>query len=170
MSNVRVAESAIHGLGVFAVARLLAGELVLKIDDSRVVSEEDPLDPEQGEEERHCDYLAGGRVVLMKVPERFINHRCDPNVYVRTIANDRYVVALRDIQPGEEIGYDYCVNGDGDTAWTCHCQSPHCRHQLLSGFFHLPQDVQIRYLSQLEDWFINEHRELVDALKRRIPL
>jgi hypothetical protein len=166
MSPVYTADSPIHGTGVFSSSRLSPGEIVLRIDDSRVVTEADPLDPAKGDLEHHCDYLAGGKVVLMQPPERFINHRCDPNVYIRTIAGDRHVVALREIRPGDEITYDYCVNGDGETEWTCTCGSPACRNHHLSGFFHLPIDVQARYLALLEDWFVAEHRDEVDSLKR----
>jgi GNAT superfamily N-acetyltransferase len=148
----------------------LPGEIIMKINDSRVVSDADPLDPTNGEFEQHCDYLAGGTVVLMQDPERFINHRCEPNTYVRTITGDRYVVAVREIRPNDEITYDYCVNGDGDTAWDCSCESPECRNRHLSGFFHLPVDLQARYLALLEDWFIAEHREEVEILKRRVEV
>ncbi len=168
MSRVYTADSPIHGTGVFSSARFWPGEVVLKIDDSRVVTDANPLVPKKGEEERHCDYLADGKVVLMQPPERFINHRCDPNTYIRTIAGDRHVVALRDIQPGDEITYDYCVNGDGDTEWSCACGSPACRKRHMSGFFHLPEDVQARYLALLDAWYVAEHRDEVDALKRRV--
>ena len=130
------------------------------------MTDADPLDPARGEFEHHCDYLAGGKVVLMQPPERYINHRCDPNTFTRTIAGDRYVVALREIRPGEEITYDYCLNSVGDTAWDCTCGSPVCRKHHLSGFFHLPVEIQARYLALLEDWFVAEHREEVEALKR----
>ena len=140
----------------------------MTVSDSRVVTDPYPLDPTKGEFEHHCDDLADGKVVLMQPPERFINHRCDPNTYVRTIAGDRYVVALRELSPGDEITSDYCVNGDGDTAWDCSCGSPACRRRHLSGFFHLPEEVQARYLALLEDWFVGEHREEVDRLKRRV--
>jgi uncharacterized protein len=168
MSRVHTAESPIHGTGVFSSASFSPGEIILKIDDSRIVTDADPLDPAKGEFEHHCDYLAGGMVVLMQYPERFINHRCDPNTYVRTIAGDRYVIALREIRPGDEITYDYCLNSDGDTAWDCSCGSPECRRHHLSGFFHLPVDVQARYLALLEDWFVAEHQEEVEALKRKV--
>ena len=168
MVRVYTAESPIHGTGVFSLARLSPGQVVLRIDDTRVVTDAEPLDPEEGEFDHHCDYLAGGVVVLMRHPERSINHRCDPNTYIRTIAEDRYVVALREIGPGEEITYDYCLNGDGDTPWECACGSPSCRMHLLSGFFHLPEEVQARYLALLENWFVAEHRDEVDALKLRI--
>jgi GNAT superfamily N-acetyltransferase len=167
MSRVYTAESPIHGTGVLAAAPFAPGELVLRIDDTRIVTDADPLDPGRGELEHHCDYLAGGKVVLMQPPERFINHRCDPNSYIRTIAGDRYVVALREIRTGDEITCDYCVNGDGDIEWVCDCGSPACRERHLSGFFHLPEDVQARYLALLDEWFIAEHRDKVDDLKRR---
>ena len=86
----------------------------------------------------------------------------------RTISGDRYVVALRVIRPGDEVTYDYCINGDGDTAWDCSCKSPACRKRHLSGFVHLPAHVQARYLALLEDWFVAEHRDEVEFLKRRI--
>ena len=168
MSRAYTTASPIHGTGVFSSAHVSPGEIVLRIDDSRVVTDADPLDPARGEFEHHCDYLAGGKVVLMRPPERFINHACDPNTYIRTIAGDRYVVALREIRPGDEITYDYGVNGDGDTAWDCSCGSPACRRRHVSGFFHLPEGVQARYLALLEDWFVAEHRDEVEFLKRRI--
>jgi GNAT superfamily N-acetyltransferase len=167
MSRVYTAESSIQGTGVFSSAHFSPGEIILRIDDSRVVTDADPLDPAKGQFEHHCDYLSGGKVVLMQPPERFINHRCDPNSYVRTITGDRFVVALREIRAGDEITYDYCVNGDGDTAWDCSCKSPACRRQHLSGFFHLPLYLQSRYLALLEGWFVAEHRDEVEILKRQ---
>jgi uncharacterized protein len=168
MRRVYTAKSLIHGTGVFSSADFSPGEIILKIDDSRVVTDADPLDQAKGEFEHHCDYLATGKVILMQLPERFINHRCEPNTFIRTVSGDRYVVALREIRHGDEITYDYCVNGDGDTVWDCSCKSPECRKRHLSGFFHLPLDVQARYLALLEEWFVAEHGEEVKILKRRI--
>ena len=168
MSHVYIAVSPIHGAGVFSSVHFSPGEIILKIDDSRVVTDADPLDPARGEFEHHCDYLANGKVVLMQVPERFINHSCRPTTFIRTISGDRHVVALRVIRPGDEVTFDYCINGDGDTAWDCSCKSPECRKRHLSGFFHLPVDVQARHLALLEDWFIAEHQNEVEMLKRRI--
>ena len=102
MSRDYTAESTFHGTGVFSAAHFSPGGIALMIDDSGLVTDAGTLDPTKGEFEHHCDYLAGGKVVLMQPPECFINHRCDPNSYVRTIAGDRYVVALRDIRPGDE--------------------------------------------------------------------
>lgn len=168
MVKVEVKESPIHGVGVFATTAISRGAPVLKIDDSRLVTPEYPLDESGGEFEYHCDYLAGGKVVLMQSPERHINHSCDPNTFVKTILGVRYVFALRDIPVAGEITYDYCINGSGNTVWECHCGSTRCRMQIHSDFFHLPPELQVEYLSLLDDWYLEEHEEKVFRLIRSI--
>ena len=44
MSRVNTVESPIQGTGVFSSARFSPGEVVLRIDDSRVVTDAEPLD------------------------------------------------------------------------------------------------------------------------------
>jgi hypothetical protein len=160
-----VAESRIHGLGVFAARDFMEGETVLIIDDSRVVDDAHPLRPEWGGFERHCDYLADGQVVLMQSPERHVNSSCDPNTYVRTIDGVRHVLARRAIKSGEEITYDYVINCHGGAVWQCNCGSSRCRGTIVSSFFELPTDWQSEYLPLLDEWFVEEHREKVESLR-----
>lgn len=167
MIDVIVAESKIHGLGVFAARDFAEGEVILPIDDSRVVDEEHPPRPELGEHGHHCDYLAGGKTVLMRSPERHINSCCDPNVYVKTVAGIRHVVARRPIRAGEEITYDYIIDCHGGIVWRCACGSPRCRGTIVSSFFELPVESQLEYLPLLNEWFVEEHREKVEALRAR---
>lgn len=167
MSDVIVAESGIHGLGVFASRDFAAGEIILPIDDSRVVDDEHPLRSELGEYSYHCDYLAGGVTVLMRSPERHINSCCDPNTYVKTVDGVRHVVARRPINSGEEITYDYIIDCHGGIVWQCGCGSPRCRGTIVSSFFELPLELQLEYLPLLNEWFVEDHREKVEALRRR---
>jgi hypothetical protein len=160
---VLVHQSNINGLGVFAERPFRMGEAILEIDDSRIVDGSHPLD--SSDDPRHCDYLEAGKTVLMQTPERHINHSCDPNAYVKTIAGKRLVIALRDIANGEEITYDYCINGYGDTVWTCVCGASRCRHTIHSDFFHLPVELQRAYLPLLDDWFRQERTAEVSALE-----
>ena len=162
--KVVLKESPINGTGVFAAVDFKKGQPILKIDDSRVVSRDHPLRVSEGEYERHCDYLAGGKVILMRSPERHINHSCDPNSFVKTIDGIRYVFALADIACGEEITYDYCINGFGDVVWQCNCGSQRCRREIHSDFFHLPYSLQLEYLPWLDDWYLEEYRENVQQL------
>ncbi len=163
-ATVTVAASGINGLGVFAAAQFQPGDVILSIDDSFVVDAAHPVPPG---EEHHCDYLEQGKTVWMQSPERYINHSCDPNVYVRTSNGIRQVVALREIPAGEEIAYDYCINSSGDTVWACRCAASRCRRSIHSDFFHLPIDVQKEYLPLLDDWFVKEYAGQVAALRAR---
>jgi uncharacterized protein len=154
VSDLLVLNSPINGLGVFARRSFRKGETLLEIDDSRIVDDAHPLAP--GDDPHYCDYLARKTIVLMQAPERHINHSCDPNSYVQTVNGRRLVWALRDIPEGEEITYDYCINSDGETVWTCHCGAARCRHQIHSDYFHLPIQLQLEYLPLLDDWFRQE--------------
>ncbi len=162
--QVTAGASAIHGTGVIAMAALAQGEAVLRIDDTRVVTPEAPLRPELGEHDHHCDYLGRRGTVLMRWPERHINHSCDPNTYVRTLLGARYVFALRPIAAGAEITYDYCINGYGDTLWDCACGAARCRRRIHSDFFHLPWALQVEYLPLLDTWYVEEYAEEVAAV------
>lgn len=162
--DVAVRSSAIQGFGVFAVRPFPRGTVVQVIDDSRIVDDLHPLGP--GDDARHCDYLEGGKVVLMQPPERHINHSCHPNTYVKTVDGRRLVLALRDIPAVEEITYDYCINGGGNTVWTCHCGAARCRREIHSDFFHLPLELQREYLPLLDDWFRRERSAEVEELIR----
>ena len=163
--DVYVAPSPIHGEGVFARRPFKKGERILAIDDSCVVTEEDPLLPEAGGTPERYDDLAGGKVVRLR-PPHFTNHSCSPSSYAKTIDGVRYRIALRDIPPGEEITSDYCINGRGDTVWQCNCGSRRCRRTIHSDYFHLPLTLQLEYLPLLDDWFVEENQMLVDRLSQ----
>jgi hypothetical protein len=51
--------------------------------------------------------------------------------------------------------------------WQCNCGSPRCRRTVVSSFFELPLAWQLEYLPLLNEWFVREHREEVEALRRR---
>jgi hypothetical protein len=72
--KVVLSGSPIHGIGVFAAVDFPEGGPILRIDNSRVVSDEAPLRESDGEYDYHCDYLAGGEVVLMQPPAQHTNH------------------------------------------------------------------------------------------------
>ncbi len=68
---------------------------------------------------------------------RFINHGCDPNC--ESVIEDRrvFIDALRTIQPGEELKYDYSIARDRDDpanvdeVFACHCGVKQCRGTML---------------------------------------
>ncbi len=89
----RVGRSPIHGKGLFAAAPIREGELLghLKTRPAR----------KDGPHVLWCDDGSGHEVLC---DFRYINHDADPNV---AYYNDLTVVALRDIEPGEELTHHY---------------------------------------------------------------
>ena len=51
----------------------------------------------------------------------FINHSCNPNCETEEIKGRVWIKAIRKIEPGEEITYDYCLYDGGDDEAICNC-------------------------------------------------
>lgn len=165
MNKVIVKNSAIQGQGVYADTNIAKGEVVLEMNDTHVVTDESTLTPHQHEFD--LDYLADGKIILMQEPEKFINHSCDPSTFVKTRNGLRLVLAMRNIRTGEEITYDYSMNGDNDGTFICKCGSKNCRKVYQGNFFKLPVELQIKYLPYLDNWFVKSHDSEVEKLKLR---
>jgi hypothetical protein len=76
-------------------------------------------------------------VPLRHTPWWAIQHSCEPNVGV--IGRDT-VVAMRDIQPDEELFVDdSSIEADPKWTRTCECDSPHCRGSIRSVQFLTPE-------------------------------
>lgn len=85
-----------------------------------------------------------------------MNHSCNPNTLLDT-ANMR-VVAVRDIQAGEELTFFYpSTEWEMSAPFICLCGAPNCIH-VVAGARFLP-------LSTLEHYYLNPHiRELMIEL------
>src|SRR3990170_867086 len=161
MNNVTVKKSKIHGKGVFANRDFGKEESILEIDDSQVVKDESILT--QYQKNFVCDWL-GDKVVLMQAPERYINHYCEPNAYVNTIKGTRTLIAMRDIHKGEEITYDFAINGYYESKMNCNCGSGSCRKIINCNFFKLPKPIQRKYLPYLDDWFVKQFKDQIETM------
>lgn len=129
------------GRGVFAGRRFAPGELILSFTGRRV-DRDDPM---------HLTPAAanllqtGARTyILPEPPGIFVNHSCNPNAGIR---DNRRLVALSEIVPGQEIRFDYSTTMDEDL-WTmeCACGQPNCR-RVVRDFRCLPATVQETYLA-----------------------
>lgn len=75
-------------------------------------------------------------------PPDYVNHSCSPNA---GLSGQITLVAMRDIQPGEEITYDYAMSdGSSYDEFTCSCGSPHCRGRVSGDDWRRP-DLWQRY-------------------------
>lgn len=76
----------------------------------------------------------------------YVNHSCDPNCSLYFENNELILRAIRDIEPGQELSFDYgTVQFTEPTTFECKCDSPECRGT-ISNFYALPDDIKQYYL------------------------
>ena len=71
---------------------------------------------------------------------KWINHACGPNCEADEDEEENrvFIKALRDIEPGEELNYDYGLILEGKVTkkakkeFACHCGTPECRGTMLA--------------------------------------
>jgi hypothetical protein len=73
----------------------------------------------------------------------YINHSCDPNA---GFDGQIVLIAMRDIQPDEEICIDYAMcDGSPYDEFACQCGAANCRGRITGNDWQLPE-LQNRYL------------------------
>lgn len=104
-----VAPSKIHGLGLFADEPISRGTVVWRFDSEwDRVYHRDIVDLLPEPARNHLltyGYFDGDEIVLCADNGKYFNHSQDPNV--EASSGRGCDVALRDIQPGEELTADY---------------------------------------------------------------
>jgi hypothetical protein len=126
-----VRPSRIHAAGVFTTTPVRKGTRIVEYCGPRISPEEaDRL--YTGAPRTYLYGLDDGKTVIDGHGiAAYLNHSCDPNCEVDEIKNRAYIFALRDIEAGEELLWDYNLYDDDDPA-PCHCGSPKCRGTMYS--------------------------------------
>jgi len=107
------------GIGVVATKRIPKGTIVWISDDLDMVFDEDEVD-EMDEQRREYIYKYGytdndDHYILNWDHSRYMNHSFLPNCIDTAY---EFQLAVRDIEPGEELTADYGIMGD-DVAFEC---------------------------------------------------
>jgi hypothetical protein len=142
-SPVEVRNSPVHGSGVFALRKIRKGTTLIEYLGDRVSHEEvDERYADKLETDSHTFLFTVNSKIVIDAGRngndaRFINHSCDPNCE-STIKKKRvFIEAIRTIQPGEELNYDYAIGRDADDAanvdeiFACRCGAANCRGSML---------------------------------------
>lgn len=156
-ASVALGPSKTGGTGVFTSKRLSRDEVIREMGVGRRITREEPLRPEEGERPEHCT-VVDGRVFLVTSPDRYLNHSCDPNSWLRFEENRIVLVARRDVEAGEELTIDYLINNAGGDSWECHCGTTRCRGLTGVSFFDLPEPIRTEYRALLAPWFVERYR------------
>jgi SET domain-containing protein len=138
-----VRHSRIHGYGVFALRRIRKGTMVIEYLGDRVshtLANEryEHKDPKDG---HTFLFTVDAKTVIDAGVDgneaRFINHGCDPNCQTVNTNKRIFIEALRTVQPGEELAYDYQIQRDDDdpadvdVTFACRCGAKSCRGSML---------------------------------------
>ncbi len=140
---VEVRHSPVHGYGVFALRRIRKGTTIMEYLGDRVSHEEADARYENKDPNDNHTFLftvdsktvidggVGGN------DARYINHGCEPNCESASQNKRIFVEALRTIQAGEELAYDYQIQRDPedppnvDEIFACRCGAANCRGSML---------------------------------------
>jgi len=130
----------IEGRGLVAQAVIRAGEVVSKLEPGQptyTLTELLALPEEEQDRLLHyCYQCDADHIVCEEGDERFMNHSCDPNTWW---ADDETMVARHDIQPGEEVTYDYATTEiDVPFEMPCACGVVGCRGRVTNLDYRAP--------------------------------
>ena len=140
---IEVRDSPLHGLGVFARQRIRKGTRIIEYRGERVShTEADRRYEHKDAGDAHTFlFIVDARTVIDAGVDgneaRFINHGCEPNCESVIEGRRVFIDAVRAIEPGEELTYDYQIQRepddppDVDAIFACHCGSARCRGSML---------------------------------------
>lgn len=153
------------GKGVFALQAVSAGSLIgvwsgVVIDTNRLYR----LTPR---ERQLTVQVEEGLYLLSALPGEgpdFINHSCEPNVGLN---GQIALVAMRDIDPGEEICLDYAMcDGSPYDEFECGCGSHLCRGKITGNDWKNPELIE-RYRGYFSP-YLQRRIERLDTVQEEL--
>jgi uncharacterized protein len=134
-----IRSSAIHAAGCYTTSPIRKNSLVVEYTGPRISKEL----ADERYRNSPTTYLFGvgdgSMVIDGHGTAMFINHSCDPNCETDERDGKVWIIALRNIAPGEELTYDYNLyDGDEDDA-RCNCGAGNCRQTMYS-----PEEIRRR--------------------------
>ncbi len=139
-----VRSSGIQGLGGFATRHIPAGVRLIEYAGERITpGESERRYPDETSARHHTYLFAIDDEVVVDASvngnaARFLNHSCAPNCDAVIDDGRIWIETLHDIEPGEELVYDYAyVLAERHTPaakrrFPCHCGAITCRGTILA--------------------------------------
>ena len=140
--RINVRYSNIHGKGVFAAMFIPKGTRIVEYKGARMSEVE--ADAKYGDDESPHTFLflLDDQIVIDANHNgnsaRWINHSCDPNCETNEENGRMFIDAIRDIQSGEELTYDYNLIVEErytpalKRLYACGCGTRKCRGTILA--------------------------------------
>ena len=119
--------SLIHGTGAFAKRSIAKGEPVVEYVGEKISKSESIRRCEEDNQYIFTlsdQYDLDGNVDSN--PARFLNHSCEPNCEALLDEERIWIMALRDIAPGEELTFNYGFDLEDYRHYPCNCRASRC--------------------------------------------
>jgi SET domain-containing protein len=128
-----IRSSSIHAAGCYTVRAIKKGKRVCEYDGPRFAKDE----ADERYKDRDITYLFScgddNKTVIDGFGiAMFINHSCDPNCESENVDGRIFVVAIRNIEAGEELTYEYNLYDSEDEHQHCYCGAKKCRGTMFS--------------------------------------
>ena len=149
--KVQVRQTSIYGLAVFAIEPIQKDQLIAIFDGPVYVAlsalelpDESPLFVRD-----HAIQIAPDRWQDSSGVARLLSHSCNPNCGIRGYTN---IVALRQIDAGEEVTWDYAMTENSNwIVQPCLCGSANCRGR-IGPWRELPIHIRERLCDYTSQW------------------
>ncbi|MDA0767965.1 MAG: SET domain-containing protein-lysine N-methyltransferase [Verrucomicrobia bacterium] len=157
-----VQESGIHGAGVYATMLIPAGTRIIEYVGEKIDKEES--ERRAWAQMAQAEMTGDAAVYIFTLTDkhdldgsvewntaRLLNHSCDPNCETWITGKRIFIYALRDIEPGEELTFDYGFEVECWEDHPCRCGSQDC----------------VGYIVRREDWSVLEELKRELGLERK---
>jgi len=129
---VRIGNSRIDGQGLFAAQDITKGTRIIAYTGEKISRKESARRLEAGNAYIfHLSYRYALEGETLANTARYINHSCDPNCEVEKMHDTLWIVALRNIQEGEELSYNYGYTLEHYKDNPCNCGAKNCCGYIL---------------------------------------
>jgi uncharacterized protein len=138
-----IRRSSIQGRGAFATKRIRKGQRIIEYAGERISNDEADQRYDESVMRRHHTFLftLNRKTVVDGAVDGnaaiYINHSCEPNCEAIITGKQIYIHALRTIEPGEELVYDYQYERTDEsdekleTFYRCRCGADSCRGSIM---------------------------------------
>lgn len=138
-----VRQSEIHGTGVYASKAIPSGERIIEYIGEKI--DKDESQRRATKQMEHAERTGDAAVYIFTLSKkwdidgnvpwntaRLLNHSCDPNCEAWIEGKRIFLYALRDIEAGEELTFDYGFDLENYEDHPCHCGSAECVGYIVS--------------------------------------
>lgn len=132
--------------GLFSDKHFHPGETILRFDGVPVIKEE----IKYFSEAEQLGLLQIGNDLYLNLKDHtafFIRHHCVPNCIIKVITNKAFLIAIREIEPDDELVFDYSTTSNESKEtflMDCNCSKFYCRKE-ISGYDSLSEEQKQKY-------------------------